>query len=153
MSGVWSRGSAASGLAVLVALAAAGAGTVQPTAESVDLPDDDESVFAINTPPIADLYPGAVHSVPVTVVNPYPDDLQVTLVTGSLSWTSDPRCPASPANLTVGDFQGALPLLVPAHGSSPAGTIPVSMPDTAANSCQQVTFVVYLRGSATKVQQ
>jgi len=112
----------------------------------------DNHDFTITSGTSSCLYPGGTARVPLSVSNPYSFDILLTNVSASITGTSSAACPATPANVVVRAYQGALPLTVPSGRTVAAGSVPVSMPGTVAQACQNVTFTLHLQGTATKAK-
>lgn len=116
---------------------------------------EDELDFAVEAPEVQGLYPGAEKPMKLTISNPFAFDLKVTSLSGRVRSTSSPSCPPVDTNLQVRAHTGppSLPLVVPGRDRRPAGSVVLYMPNTVANACQGVRFVIQLDGSATKVNK
>ena len=111
--------------------------------------------FTIGAATVTGLYPGSHKDLQLVVANPYNFDIKITALAATLVATSTATCSVSPANLAVSAYAGppALPLVVPGNRSIPAGAIPLTMPNTVANGCQNATFTLQLSGTAAKANQ
>jgi len=111
--------------------------------------------FDVNGVTVSGLYPGGTKTLALSVTNPYTFDIKVSDLSASLIAASRPGCAATSANLVVRPYQGppALPLVVPKGAVQAAGVIPLFMPNTVANACQNGTFTLRLTASATKVNK
>lgn len=90
------------------------------------------------------LYPGGTVELPLTLDNPYAEDIRVTSITVSVTGTSAPSCAAS--NLHTPDYEGP-GIIVPAHGASSL-SLAVSLSRSAPDGCQNVTFTLWYAGKA-----
>jgi hypothetical protein len=100
--------------------------------------------FPVRAEPVDGLYPGAYRRFPLTLDNPYTVDLVVTDIRISLAETSHPGCLPVAANLEVGPYAGDLPIRVAAEDSRRAGLVPLHMPNSVVDACQEATFTVTL---------
>jgi hypothetical protein len=106
--------------------------------------------FTITGTPIDGLYPGAVRTIRLTFTNPYGYDLNVTAMRVELVAASKPGCQPIATNLEIGPYSGRLPVVVPAEDSKATGNVPLRMPNTVANDCQQAVFTIKLSGDAVR---
>lgn len=109
--------------------------------------------FTVRATPVDDLYPGAVRRLRLVLTNPYTFDLHVTGVRADLVATSKPGCAPIAANLEVQPYTGRFPVRVPARDSARAGAIPLHMPNSVSNACQDATFSIVLNADATRTGQ
>jgi hypothetical protein len=107
--------------------------------------------FAIGGTSPSGLYPGAVRPIRLTFTNPQSVPLRINAVHGRLTATSKAGCAPIPANLTIGDFGGRLPITMRPHSRSSAGSISVHMPQSVADACQGAVFRILLTGDAIRV--
>jgi hypothetical protein len=107
--------------------------------------------FTVQATPVEGLYPGAIRKLNLTLTNPYDFDLQMTAIDADLVATSNPGCEPIASNLEVQPFTGAVPSKIPAGDSTEAGSVPLHMPNTVANDCQQAVFTITLTADATRV--
>ena len=116
---------------------------------------DGELDFAVEAPEVQGLYPGAEKPMRLAVANPFAFDLKITSLSGRVSSTSSPSCAPVASNLQVRAYTGppSLPMVVPGRDRRPAGSVVLYMPNTVANACQGVRFVIQLDGAATKVNK
>jgi hypothetical protein len=105
---------------------------------------------SFDAPPIRGLYPGATKRLPLTVINPYPQQLTLRDLDGRLVSTSRRGCPANASTLRVGHYDGRLPVVIPAgRRMRLPGSIAVTMPRTATPRCAGTRFTIRLIGVAT----
>lgn len=109
-----------------------------------------EYSFAVRATPVEGLYPGADRRLVLTLDNPYGVDLVVTDVHARLVSTSRPGCAPVAENLQVRGYAGDLPLRVGAEDSREAGVVPLHMPNTVVDACQQATFTIALDAVASQ---
>lgn len=118
--------------------------------ELVAAPDSGEYSFTVRATGVDDLYPGAVRRLRLVLTNPFTFDLHVTGVRADLVGTSKPGCAPIPANLEVQAYTGQFPVRVRARDSAVAGAVPLRMPNTVSNDCQDATFSIVLSADATR---
>jgi hypothetical protein len=106
--------------------------------------------FTVRTTPVDGLYPGADRRLVLTMANPYDFDLLVTDVRADLVSTTKPGCSPVPANLTVGAYDGDLPVRVEAGEEREAGAFGLRMPNTVVDACQQAVFTLAVQADATR---
>lgn len=109
--------------------------------------------FTVDGSPMRNLHPGAVARTRVTVANPFPFPISVRSIEARPASASARRCKPVATNLRVGPHRGWLPLTVPAHGRRSAGEFEIMMPNTAADTCQSVTFRLTITATATRVKR
>ncbi|WP_229071498.1 hypothetical protein [Actinoplanes sp. DH11] len=108
--------------------------------------------FELTGTPVRGLYPGAVKRMRITVDNPLGFRLSVRSLSARVTSSSRRGCPATPANLEVRDFTGALPAMVAARGRTDlAGSIPVAMPLGATEKCAGARFTIAVSGVGDRV--
>ena len=90
------------------------------------------------------LYPGLSTQLPLTVTNPNTDDLQVNSLSVSVTGTSDASCPAG--NIQVSNYSGPSFIVAKNNGTATVN-VPISMPASAGDPCQGVTFNLQYSGS------
>jgi hypothetical protein len=129
--------------------------TIVTVANSGNSGAGNDATFDLNATTVSGLYPGAVRALALSVRNPYQFDIQVTDLSAALTATSNPACAATAANLVARPYLGppTLPLTVPGGQVRAAGVIPLAMPNTVANACQNTTFTLRLAGTATKANK
>lgn len=106
--------------------------------------------FAVRATPVENLYPGAVKQLRLTFANPYDVDLMVTDIRATLVATNRSGCLPIATNLAVLPYTGDFPVRVKANSSRPAGNVPLHMPNSVANECQEATFTITLHADATR---
>lgn len=111
---------------------------------------DPQYTFTVSATPVADLYPGAVRHLRITLTNPFAFALKVTGVRAELVSTSKAGCAPIAENLEVQSYTGALPERVTAKDSAEVGSVPLHMPNSVANACQEATFTIALHADATR---
>ena len=100
--------------------------------------------FLSQAEPVAELYPGANRRLALTLNNPYDVDLIVTDIRASLVATSRAGCLPTAENLEIGPYAGSLPIRIAAKDSRRAGVVPLRMPNSVVDACQDATFTVVL---------
>ncbi|MEV4703954.1 hypothetical protein [Actinoplanes sp. NPDC049316] len=110
--------------------------------------DGTNPVFTVRGAAVEDLYPGARRRLVLTLTNSSNRDLVVTGMHARLTATSKPGCEPVVSNLEVGAYTGALPARVRARGSREAGAVPLHMPNTVVDACQEATFTVLVTADA-----
>ncbi len=120
------------------------------TASSVQTDGGDRYTFTISGTPVDGLYPGAVRHIRLTFTNPYAFDLNVTSMRPELVAASKTGCEPIASNLEIQPYTGALPVRVPAEDSRQNGNIPLRMPNSVDNACQQAIFTIRLSGDAVR---
>jgi hypothetical protein len=106
--------------------------------------------FAVRATPVDGLYPGADRRLVLTLENPFSVDLIVTDIHANLVATSRPGCAPTAKNLQVQGYNGRLPVRVEAEDSREAGVVPLHMPNTVVDACQQATFTIALDAVASR---
>jgi hypothetical protein len=150
----WRISAVAAGL-VAVALATGGTGpaadgTIELSAHGTPSRQDGPHTFGVRVRPVTGLYPGAVKGMAVTLRNPYDFDLRVTALTARVTGSSKRSCRPGRTTVSARPFAGRLPVVVPAHSTQRAGSVPVAMAIDAPQRCAGTTFTVQLTGRATK---
>jgi hypothetical protein len=103
--------------------------------------------FELRGKPVRNLYPGSTRHMRITVDNPLAQRLSLKQVTAEVSSSSRRDCPATPANLQVGAYSGALPVAVAPDGRTELpGAIPITMPMGASIKCAGTNFTVTIHG-------
>jgi hypothetical protein len=120
------------------------------TASRIPDAGQEQYLFTISGTPVDGLYPGAVRHIKLTFTNPYGFDLHVTGMHTQLVSASKPGCQPVASNLEIQPYTGTLPVRVPAGGSKATGNVPLHMPNTVANDCQQAVFTIKLTGDAIR---
>jgi len=116
---------------------------IELTASTHTVPSD---VFYISGN-VGGLYPGAQSQLPLTVTNPMSVDITVTSLTVSPTGSDTIGCDGtSSQNIQVTDYSG--PGFVVGHGGSAIVELPIGMPASAADACQEATFALSYGGSA-----
>jgi hypothetical protein len=111
--------------------------------------DGSNPVFTVRGAAVEDLYPGARRRLVLTLANSSSHDLVVTGMHARLTATSKPGCEPVVSNLEVGPYTGSLPARVGARDSREAGAVPLHMPNSVVDACQEATFTVLLTADAT----
>jgi hypothetical protein len=106
--------------------------------------------FTMRAAPVDGLYPGADRRLVLTMTNPYDFDLLVTDVRAGVVATTKPGCDPVPANLTVGGYDGELPVRVEAGEDRETGAFGLRMPNTVVDACQQAVFTLAVHADATR---
>lgn len=108
--------------------------------------------FTIRAAPVDRLYPGATRYLRLTIANPYHFDVKITQLSTEVVRTSRTDCAPTPTNVVVRPYAGppSLPLVIPANRSRLVGSVPVSMPNTVTDGCQNAEFILKFHGTATK---
>jgi hypothetical protein len=106
--------------------------------------------FSVRATPVEGLYPGADRRLVLTLDNPYTVDLVVTDVRAHVIATSRPGCEPVAQNLEVQRYHGDLPVRVGAQDSRSAGVVPLHMPNSVVDACQQATFTIALDAVANR---
>jgi hypothetical protein len=114
-------------------------------------PSSGTFAFTVQATPVEGLYPGAVRKLNLTLTNPYNFDLQMTAIRADLVATSNPGCAPVATNLELQPYTGDVPSKIPARDSKEAGSVPLRMPNTVANDCQEAVFTIQLTADATRV--
>ena len=132
-------------------IGSAGFGAALHTGETADQPmtliakqSAERYRFLMRAEPVGGLYPGANRRLTLTLNNPYDVDLIVTDVRASLVETSHAGCLPIAENLEIGPYTGELPLRIAAKDSQKAGVVPLQMPNSVVNACQEATFTIVL---------
>ncbi|MFG1989211.1 hypothetical protein ACGFJ7_04415 [Actinoplanes sp. NPDC048988] len=114
--------------------------------------DDSGSVrLSLTGQPVTSLYPGATRRIKVSVVNPFDFPLTLGSLDARVVGTARRDCPATPANLRVGDYNGRLPVAVRPHQRvTLSGSIAVTMPRGATPKCANTKFTIALTGTGWK---
>ncbi|GIF24572.1 uncharacterized protein (DUF58 family) [Actinoplanes tereljensis] len=108
------------------------------------------SRFSVEGTPIQGLFPGAVRSVRLTVVNPERFALRIERLTGRTVATSRRGCPVS--GLRVTGYEGKLPVRVQARGRTRLpGVLVVTMPRNTTPKCAETRFVIEFLAVGTRV--
>ncbi|MEV4636402.1 hypothetical protein AB0J80_03525 [Actinoplanes sp. NPDC049548] len=110
--------------------------------------DDQHPAFTVRGTAVEDLYPGAHRRLVLTFTNPSGVDLLVTGMHARLTATSKPGCAPVASNLEVEPYTGALPARVDARDSLQAGAVPLHMPNSVVDACQEATFTVAVTADA-----
>jgi len=105
-------------------------------------------VFTVRGAAVDDLYPGARRRLVLTLTNSSSHDLLVTGMHARLTGTSKPGCEPVATNLEVERYTGALPARVGARDSRQAGAVPLHMPNSVVDECQEATFTVTITADA-----
>ena len=149
----WQKAVAAA--AALSGAAALGAGlrpeeTTDQAMTLVARQDAAAYAFTVRAAPVDGLYPGADRRLVLTMTNPYDFDLLVTDVRADLVSTTKPGCEPVPANLTVGGYDGELPVRVEAGEDEETGAFGLRMPNTVVNACQRAVFTLAVHADASR---
>lgn len=120
------------------------------TAAQGTAPGSPGFAFTVQATPVEGLYPGAVRKLNLTLKNPYDFDLQMTAIRADLVSTSNPGCAPTATNLEVQPYTGSLPTTIASDDSAETGSIPLHMPNTVANDCQQAVFTISVTADATR---
>jgi hypothetical protein len=97
---------------------------------------------------ISGLFPGAHLSLPVLVTNPNNQDIKVTQIQITVTGTNKTGCTNAATNLQPTNYTG--PGFV-VHPNNPVTiNLPISMPKTVDNACQDAKFALSYGGSAVK---
>ncbi|GIM91232.1 hypothetical protein [Paractinoplanes toevensis] len=108
------------------------------------------SRFSVEGTPIKGLYPGAVRSIRLTVVNPERSALRIERLTGRVVATTRRGCPVS--GLRVTGYEGKLPVRVQARGRTRLpGVLVVAMPRNTTPKCAETRFTIEFQAVGTKV--
>ncbi|MFI5494886.1 hypothetical protein [Actinoplanes sp. NPDC051859] len=94
------------------------------------------------------LVPGARRRLVLTLANSSGVDLLVTGMHARLTATSKPGCAPDATNLEVEEYTGALPARLDARSTRQAGSVPLRMPNTVVDACQEATFTVAVTADA-----
>jgi hypothetical protein len=113
-------------------------------------PGGDGYGFGVRAADVDGLYPGAERRLVLTLTNPYAFDLTVTGLRSSLVTTSRPGCDPVAENLELHDFAGRLPVRVDGRDSREVGFVPMRMPNTVVDACQQATFTIAVTADAAR---
>ena len=107
--------------------------------------------FGVAVGKVGLIYPGQTRQLPVTWSNPNSFDLNVETytVTAAVPSSVAARCAASNLTVPAGNRTPS-PAIAIARNASTTTTIPVSMPKSAPNGCQAVTFTVTVNATAVK---
>ncbi|MEV4507717.1 hypothetical protein AB0K00_01990 [Dactylosporangium sp. NPDC049525] len=109
--------------------------------------------FSVEAPPVRGLYPGSVKPLVLQVSNVGRFDLRVTGLSGAVVRTSKPGCAPTSANLVIRRWQSPRSATVRAHSRGAMGSLPIYMPNTVANGCQNATFTIKLTATGTQVRR
>jgi hypothetical protein len=110
--------------------------------------------FRLEGKPVRGLYPGATRQMRITVLNPLGYRLSMQRLTGTVTATSRRGCPADDSSLRIGDYTGALPVAIAAHGRTTlTGTLPVSMPIGTTEKCAGARFSISMSGSGFRADR
>jgi hypothetical protein len=109
--------------------------------------------FSIDAPAVRGMYPGAVKPLTLKMSNAGRYDIRITNLTGTVVRTSKPGCAPTSTNLVIRRWLSPRSATVKAHGRSAMGSLPLYMPNTVANSCQNATFTIKLSGTGTQVRR
>lgn len=110
--------------------------------------DGTNPVFTVRGAAVEDLYPGARRRLVLTLTNSSRHDLVVTGMHARLTSTSKPGCAPVATNLEVERYIGALPARVSARDELKAGAVPLHMPNSVVDECQEATFTVTVTADA-----
>jgi len=97
---------------------------------------------------ITGLYPGAHPNLPVLVTNQNNQDIKVTQIQIMVTATNKTGCTTASTNLQPTNYTG--PGFVVHANSSATINLPITMPSTVSNACQDATFTLSYGGSAVK---
>lgn len=97
---------------------------------------------------ITGLYPGAHPNLPILITNQNNQDIKVTQVQITVTSTNKAGCAPATSNLLPTNYTG--PGVVVHANSSSTIYLPITMPNTVANACQDATFQLSYGGSAVK---
>jgi hypothetical protein len=97
---------------------------------------------------ITGLYPGAHPNLPVLVTNQNNQDIKVTQIQITVTATNKSGCTTSSTNLQPTNYTG--PGFVVHANSSTTINLPITMPSTVSNACQDAIFTLSYGGSAVK---
>jgi hypothetical protein len=122
-------------------------------ASQVDPANATSFAFTVTATPVEDLYPGAQRRLLLTMKNPYTFDLQVTGVRAALVSTTNAGCEPVATNLEIMSYTGGLPATIPSGDSAETGAIPLHMPNTVANECQDAVFAIEVTADATRAER
>jgi hypothetical protein len=110
--------------------------------------------FTLTAKPVHGLYPGKVRQLKVTVNNPMGYRLRLQQLSGRVTWSSRRGCPATLGSLQVKQYNGRLPVEIPAHGrTSLSGWLPVVMPYGASENCAGARFTITISGTGYRVDR
>lgn len=97
---------------------------------------------------ISGLYPGAHLQLPVLVTNQNNQDIKVTQIQITVTATDKVGCSTANTNLQPTNYTG--PGFVVHANSSSTINLPITMPNTVVNACQDAKFTLAYGGSAVK---
>jgi hypothetical protein len=124
-----------------------------PPARQLVLTGHDEDDLIVSGTPVDNLHPGAVRRIQVSFTNPNHFPIEVVAARGELTATSKAGCRALPDNLEIRDYQGTLPLALPARTGRIGGHVEVHMPNSVSPACQNAVFSIRLTGTATRTDR
>ncbi|MFI7603227.1 hypothetical protein [Actinoplanes sp. NPDC049681] len=110
--------------------------------------DDQNPAFTVRGTAVENLYPGARRRLVLTLANPSRVALLVTGMHARLTATDRPGCAPVASNLEVEPYTGALPARIGARESRQAGAVPLHMPNSVVDACQEATFTVAVTADA-----
>ncbi|MFI5916383.1 hypothetical protein [Dactylosporangium sp. NPDC051541] len=112
-----------------------------------------QTALSIEAPPVRGLYPGAVKSLAIVVSNVGRTDVRISDVSGRVTRTSRAGCAPTPQNLVVRRWEspGQSGLVIKAHEHRATGSLPLFMPNTVSNACQNTTFTITLLATGSQV--
>jgi hypothetical protein len=113
---------------------------------------DGQTVLSVEAPPVRGLYPGAVKPLAIVVSNVGRSDIRITAVSGTVTRTSRPGCAPTAQNLVVRPWQSpsSNALVIRAHNQRAMGSLPLLMPNTVANDCQNAAFTITLSATGSQ---
>lgn len=110
-----------------------------------------QKTFGVAVGAIGPIYPGQTQQLPVTWSNPNSFDIQVVRYSLGVAVPSGSAtaCPASSLQVASGQVTLNPTVTVPRNGSS-SSTVPVTLPVSAPDGCQQVPFSITVNATAVK---